>query len=66
MRKKVEELKEVVSDAEEVYHQMMAAKEQISARITDCYASLQKVQDALFNLSGSDVLTVLSKLKVRA
>lgn len=66
MSKKMEQLKELVSDAEEVYHQMAAAKEQISARMTDCFTSLQKVQDALVTLSGSDVQTVLTKLEVRA
>lgn len=66
MSKKLEQLKELVSDAEEVYHQMAAAQEQLSARMTDCFTSLQKAQDALVALSGPDVQTVLTKLKVRA
>lgn len=66
MSKKMEQLKELVSDAEEVYHQTVAAKEHISARMTDCSASLQQVQDALLSLGGPDVPTVLAKLEVRA
>lgn len=62
----MEQLKELVSDAEEVYHQIVAAKEQIMARMTDCFRSLQKLQDSLITLSGSDVQVVLTKLKVRA
>lgn len=65
MSKKIEQLKELVSDAEEVYHQTVAVKEHISARMTDCSASLQKVQDTLLALGGSDVPTVLAKLEVR-
>lgn len=66
MIKKMEQLKELVSDAEEVYHQRAAAKEHILARMTDCFTSLQKVQDALMALRGSDVQVVLTTLKVRA
>lgn len=66
MSKRMEQLKELVSDAEEIYHQAVAAKEHISARMTDCSASLQKVQDALLALGGLDVPTVLAKLEVRA
>lgn len=66
MRKKMEQLKELVSDAEEVYQQMVAAKEHISIRMAEGFASLQKIQDSLLTLSGSDVPTVLAKLKVRA
>lgn len=66
MSKKMEQLKELVSDAEEVYHQTVAAKEHISARMTDCSASLQNVRDALLALGGSDVPTVLAKLEVGA
>lgn len=62
----MEHLKELVSDAEEVYHQMAVAKEHIMARMTDCFTSLQKVHDALVTLSGSDIQAVLIKLKVRA
>lgn len=65
MSKKMEQLKELVSDAVEVYHQTVAAKEHISARMTDCSASLQKVQGSLLGLGGSDVPTVLAKLEVR-
>lgn len=66
MSKRMEQLKDLVSDAEEVFHHMTAAKQQISGRMTDCFTSLQNVQDALVALSGSDVQTVLTKLKVRA
>lgn len=64
MRKKIEQLKEVVSEAEDVYRQTVAAKEQISTRMVECFNSLQKIQDSLVTLSGSDVATVLAKLKV--
>ncbi|XP_042359998.1 LOW QUALITY PROTEIN: nesprin-1-like [Plectropomus leopardus] len=63
MRKKIEQLKELVSEAEDVYRQMVAAKGQITARMAECFSSLQGIQDSLLTLSGSDVTTVLAKLK---
>ncbi|KAF1376843.1 hypothetical protein PFLUV_G00215650 [Perca fluviatilis] len=63
MRKKIEQLKELVSEAEDVNRQMVAAKGQITARMAECFNSLQKIQDSLLTLSGSDVATVLAKLK---
>ncbi|XP_078030046.1 nesprin-2a isoform X4 [Epinephelus lanceolatus] len=63
MRKKIEQLKELVSEAEDVYRQMVAAKEQITARMSECFNSLQRIQDSLLTLSGLDVATVLAKLK---
>ncbi|XP_035851599.1 nesprin-2 [Sander lucioperca] len=63
MRKKIEQLKELVSEAEDVNRQMVAAKGQITARMAECLNSLRKIQDSLLTLSGSDVATVLAKLK---
>ncbi|XP_071323734.1 nesprin-2a isoform X2 [Trachinotus anak] len=63
MRKKIEQLKELGSEAEDVYRQMVAAEGQITARMAECFMSLQKIQDSLLALSGSDVATVLAKLK---
>ncbi|XP_059211817.1 nesprin-1 [Centropristis striata] len=63
MRKKMEQLQELVSEAEDVYRQMVAAKGQITARMTECFNSLQKIQDSLLTLSASDVATILAKLK---
>lgn len=64
MRMKTEQLKELVSEAEDVYRQMVAAKGHITARMTECFKSLQKIQDSLLTLRGSDVAAVLAKLKV--
>lgn len=64
MRKKVEQLKELASEAEDVYKRTVAAKGQISDRMAKCLSSLQKIQDSLLTLGGSDVTTVLGKLKV--
>lgn len=66
MRKRIEQLKELVSEAEHVYQQMVAAKGQITGRMAECFNFLQKIQDSLLTLSGSDVATVLAKLKVSA
>ncbi|XP_040920887.1 nesprin-2a [Toxotes jaculatrix] len=63
MRKKIEQLKELGSEAEDVYRQLVAAKGQITSRMVECFSSLQKIQDSLLTLSGSDVATVLAKLK---
>uniref|UniRef100_A0AAQ6IQR6 KASH domain-containing protein n=1 Tax=Anabas testudineus TaxID=64144 RepID=A0AAQ6IQR6_ANATE len=63
MRKKIEQLKELASEAEDVYRQMVGAKGQITIRMAKCWKSLQKIQDSLLSLSGSDVSTVLTKLK---
>ncbi|XP_022621783.1 nesprin-1-like [Seriola dumerili] len=63
MRKKIEQLKELGSEAEDVYRQMVAAKGQITARMAECFNSLQKIQDSLLTLAGSDVAAVLAKLK---
>lgn len=45
---------------------MVAAKGQITARMAECSNSLQKIQDSLLRLSGSEVSTVLTELKVGA
>ncbi|XP_044023969.1 nesprin-2 isoform X2 [Siniperca chuatsi] len=63
MKKKIEQLKELVSEAEDIHKQMVAAKRQITARMAECFNSLQKIQVSLSTLSGSDVATVLAKLK---
>ncbi|XP_058468686.1 nesprin-2-like isoform X4 [Solea solea] len=63
MRKKLEQLKELVSESEDVYRQTVAAKEQISARTTECFTSLRRIQESLLTLRGSDVSTVLAQLK---
>ncbi|XP_029966670.1 nesprin-2-like [Salarias fasciatus] len=63
IRKKMEQLKELVSEAEDVYRQMVATKEQMSGRIEECLSSLQQVQDSLRCLTGPDVVTILTKLK---
>ncbi|XP_062293145.1 nesprin-2 isoform X5 [Scomber scombrus] len=63
MRKRMEQLKELVSEAEDVYRQMVATKGQITARMSECYNSLQRVQDSLLSFSGSDVVKILTKLK---
>nr|XP_046228198.1 nesprin-2 isoform X4 [Scatophagus argus] len=63
MRKKVEQLKEVVAEAEDVYRQMVAAQGQITAKMAECFNSLQKIQDSLISLTAPDVATVLVKLK---
>ncbi|XP_068564553.1 nesprin-2a [Cebidichthys violaceus] len=63
IRKKMKQLKELVSEAEDVYRQMVAAKGQIAVRMAECFNSLQKIQDSLLTLSASDIATVLAKLK---
>lgn len=62
----MEQLKELVSEAEDVYRQMVAARGQIAAKMDGCFNSLQKIRDSLLTLSAPDVATVLAKLKVRA
>ena len=64
MRKKMEQLKELVSEAEDVFKQMAVTKQQITGRIGESFKSLQKIQNALLTLTGPDVATVLAKLKV--
>lgn len=65
MRKKLDALKDLVSEAEEVYKQTVATKGQITGRMMDCMSALQKIQDSLLTLGGPDAATVLAKLKVR-
>ncbi|KAK5852699.1 hypothetical protein PBY51_006549 [Eleginops maclovinus] len=63
MRNKIEQLLELVSEAEDVYRQTVAAKGQITVRMEECFNSLQKIQDSLLTLTGADVAAVLAKLK---
>ncbi|XP_068433248.1 nesprin-2a [Clinocottus analis] len=63
IRKKMKQLKELVSEAEDLYRQMVAAKGQITARMAECFNSLQRIQDSLLTLSASDIAAVLAKLK---
>lgn len=65
MRKKTEQLQELVSEAEDVYRQMVAAKGQITVRMAECFSSLQNIQHSLLTLTGADVAAVLAKLKVK-
>lgn len=64
MRKKMAELKELVSEAEDVYRQTVAAKRHVTHRMADCFDSLQNIHDCLHDLSGPNPTAVLSKLKV--
>lgn len=66
MRKKIEQLKEFVSEAEDVYKQMVITKGQITGRMEECFNSMQKIENSLLTLCGPDVADVLAKLKVRA
>lgn len=66
MRKKIEQLKELVSEAEDVYKQMVITKGQITGRMEECFNYLQKIENSLLTLCGPDVADVLAKLKVRA
>ncbi|XP_041832728.1 nesprin-2-like [Melanotaenia boesemani] len=63
MRKKIEQLKELASEAEDFCKQMVSTKGQITGRMVECLNSLQKIQEALLTLTGPDVATVLAKLK---
>ncbi|XP_054871829.1 nesprin-2 isoform X5 [Amphiprion ocellaris] len=63
VRKKIEQLKELVSEAEDVYRQMVTTKGQITGRMEECLTSLQMIQESLLTLSGPSVATVLAKLK---
>lgn len=66
MRKKIEQLRGLFMESEEVYKQTVATMEQINERMTESLNSLQKIQDSLCSLSGPDVATILAKLKVTA
>ncbi|KAM9703427.1 nesprin-2-like [Menidia menidia] len=63
MRKKMEQLKELASEAEDVYKQMVATKGQITGRMAECFNSLEQIQNSLLSLTAPDVATVLAKLK---
>ncbi|PWA27935.1 hypothetical protein CCH79_00000556 [Gambusia affinis] len=63
MRKKIEQLKELFLESEEVYKQTVATMGQITERMAESLCSLQKIQDSLHSFSGPDVATVLAKLK---
>ncbi|XP_028252465.1 nesprin-2a isoform X3 [Parambassis ranga] len=63
VRKKIEQLKELLCEAEYVYKQMVATKAQITGRMMECFNALHMIKDSLLTLSGPDVTTVLSKLK---
>ncbi|XP_014859415.1 PREDICTED: nesprin-2-like isoform X6 [Poecilia mexicana] len=63
MRKKIEQLKELLLESEEVYKQTVATMGQITERMTESLSSLQKIQDSLRSFSAPDVATVLAKLK---
>ncbi|KAM3861499.1 nesprin-2-like [Diretmus argenteus] len=63
MRKKMEQVKELFSEVKDVYRQMVAAKEQVATRMAECYDSLQKIQDSLATLCGSDAAVVLAEIR---
>ncbi|XP_014914037.1 nesprin-2-like isoform X5 [Poecilia latipinna] len=63
MRKKIEQLKELLLESEEVYKQTVATMGQITERMAESLSSLQKIQDSLRSFSAPDVATVLAKLK---
>ncbi|XP_055088094.1 nesprin-2 isoform X2 [Periophthalmus magnuspinnatus] len=63
MRKRMDELQELISEAEEVFRQTEAAKTNVSDRMTECLCSLHSVHQSLLSLSGPDPTAVLSQLK---
>ncbi|XP_029903714.1 nesprin-2a [Myripristis murdjan] len=63
IKKKMEQVKELFSEVEDVYRQAVAAKGQVSARMAECHDSLQKIQDSLVNLSGTDAANVHAQIQ---
>lgn len=66
MRKKMEQVKELFSDLEDVYRHLVVAKGQVAAKMAECHSSLQGIQDSLDTLSAADGPKLLTQIQVSA
>ncbi|XP_071226495.1 nesprin-2a isoform X1 [Salvelinus alpinus] len=63
MRKKMEQVKELFSDLEDVYRHLVVAKGQVAAKMAECHSSLQGIQDSLDTLSAADGPKLLTQIQ---
>ncbi|XP_076023194.1 nesprin-2a [Genypterus blacodes] len=62
-RQKMEQVKELFSEAEEVFRQMVATRDHVAAQMFQCQNSLQNSHDSLVAFDGSDAVPANTNLK---
>ncbi|GAA6103692.1 nesprin-2 [Tachysurus ichikawai] len=64
MRKRMEEVKELFTETSDVYRELVAAKAQVTARMTECMSSVQMIKDALSTLAVSKGPQLIQDIQV--
>ncbi|KAK3542500.1 hypothetical protein QTP86_027711, partial [Hemibagrus guttatus] len=64
MRKRMEEVKELFTETSDVYRELVAAKAQVTARMTGCMSSVQMIKDALRTLAASEGAQLIQDIQV--
>ena len=60
----MEQVKEFFSETLDIYRQLVAAKELVSAKMAECQSSVQTIQDSLDNLSAPDASELYAQIQV--
>ncbi|KAK2864041.1 hypothetical protein Q7C36_003195 [Tachysurus vachellii] len=64
MRKRMEEVRELFTETSDVYRELVAAKAQVTARMTECMSSVQMIKDALSTLAVSKGPQLIQDIQV--
>lgn len=66
LRKRLEEVKEVFTETSDVFRELVAAKAQVTARMTDCMSSIHCINDALSTLVESEGMQIHQDIQVKS
>lgn len=60
----MEEVNELFTETSGVYRELVAAKAQVTARMTECMSSVQMIRDALSTLAASEGAQLIQDIQV--
>lgn len=64
LRKRMEEVKELFTETSDVFRELVAAKAQVTARMTECMASIQSIKDVLSTHPASEDPQLIQDIQV--
>lgn len=60
----MEEVKELFTETSDVFRELVAAKAQVTAKMTECMSSIQRIKHALSTLAASDGPQLIRDIQV--
>lgn len=64
LRKRMEDVKELFTETCDVFRELVAAKAQVTARMTECMSSIKRIKDALSTLADSKGPQLIQDIQV--